>query len=397
MPIAKKIEASLSQSSWIRKMFEQGALLKPQYGADKVYDFTLGNPNLEPPEEFRTALLAAVHDTHAGLHGYMPNAGYGFVRKAVAAYLSQENKILFTENDVVMTCGAAGALNVVLKTLLDPGDEVLCPKPYFVEYGTYADNHGGVLKPVPTCEDFSLDIAAFEAAITPRTKAVLLDSPNNPTGQVYSAEELQQLGALLRESNQKYATTIYLVSDEPYRKIAYDNRVVPNLMQYYDHTIVLTSYSKDLSLPGERIGYLVVHPAMAQKDQLMAGLIMCNRILGFVNAPALMQRVVANLQGKHVDVGRYQKKRDLLCDGLAACGYQVTKPAGAFYLFLKTPIPDDVAFVNLLQDELILAVPGVGFGGPGHIRLAYCVDDQTIINAMPGFKRVLERVNALSR
>jgi aspartate aminotransferase len=263
-----------------------------------------------------------------------------------------------------------------------------------VEYGTYADNHGGVLKTVPTHEDFSLDLAEFEAAITPRTKVVLLDSPNNPTGQIYSAQELQQLGTLLRAVNQKYNTTIYLVSDEPYRKIAYDQRVAPNIMPHYDHTIVLTSYSKDLSLPGERIGFLAVHPAIAGKEVLMAGLIMCNRTLGFVNAPALMQRVIAKLQGKHVDIGLYQKKRDLLCDGLAVCGYQVRKPAGAFYLFLKTPIPDDVKFVNLLQEELILAVPGTGFGGPGHIRLAYCVDDQTIINAMPGFQRVLERAHA---
>lgn len=392
MPIAKKIEASLSQSSMIRRMFEEGAQLKAKHGADKVYDFTIGNPNLEPPAEFRTALLEAAQDTRPGLHGYMPNAGYSFVRQAVAAYLSQESQIPVTADEIVMTCGAAGALNVVFKTLLDPGEEVLCPKPYFVEYGVYADNHGGILKPVATREDFSLDLAALEAAMTPRTKAVLLDSPNNPTGQIYSAEELQQLGALLRDANRKYNTIIYLVSDEPYRKIAYDDRVVPNIMHAYEQTIVLTSYSKDLSLPGERIGFLAVHPAIAPKDLLMAGLIMCNRTLGFVNAPALMQRVVAKLQGKHVDVGLYRKKRDLLCDGLTACGYQVRKPAGAFYLFLKTPIPDDVTFVNLLQEELILAVPGSGFGGPGHIRLAYCVDDQTIINAMPGFQRVLERV-----
>lgn len=392
MAIAKKIEASLTQSSMIRKMFEEGACLKSQYGADKVYDFTIGNPNLEPPEEFQAALLQTVQDTRPGLHGYMPNAGYGFARQAVATYLARETNLPLTGEDVVMTCGAAGALNVVFKTLLDPGDEVLCPKPYFVEYGTYADNHGGVLQPVGTTADFNLDLAAIAAAITPRTKIMLINSPNNPTGQVYSAESLRQLGDLLQQASQKYQHTIYLVSDEPYRKIVYDQRDVPHIMHAYPNSILLTSYSKDLSLPGERIGFLAVHPAIEGKEILMGGLIMCNRILGFVNAPALMQRVVAQLQGRHVDIGLYQRKRDLLCDGLAECGYVVQKPAGAFYLFLKTPLPDDVAFVDALKKELILAVPGRGFAGPGYIRLAYCVDDQTIINALPGFKRVLAQI-----
>lgn len=391
MSIAKKIEANLSRSSWIRRMFEQGTLLKAEHGADKVYDFTIGNPNLEPPAEFEQALAAAVQNPAAGLHGYMPNAGYPFVRKAVAEYLTQEQGLPITANEVIMTCGAAGALNVVLKTLLDPGDEVLCPRPYFLEYGFYADNHGGVLQTVPTRPDFSLDLDAFAHALTPRTKVVLINSPNNPTGQIYSHESLTALGDLLRRDGHAHNRTIYLVADEPYRKIVYEQRNVPSVLPCYAESIIMTSYSKDLSIPGERLGFLAINPAAADKDLFLAGAIMSNRILGFVNAPALMQRVVAAVQGKSVDCAIYQKKRDLLCDGLAACGYAVTKPAGAFYLFLKTPIADDIEFVNALQQELILAVPGSGFGGPGHIRLAYCVDDQTILNALPGFQRVREK------
>jgi aspartate aminotransferase len=392
MAIAKKLEASLSKSSWIRKMFEEGARLKAEHGADRVFDLTLGNPNLEPPDGFHQALKDIVQKPVSGMHGYMPNAGYPFVRKTIADYVIQRHGVSVTEQDIVMTCGAAGALNVVLKTVLDPGDEVLCPRPYFVEYGFYADNHGGVLKTAPTNADFSLNIEALAEAITPRTKVVLINSPNNPTGQVYSRESLQALGDVLREASQQHGRTIYLVSDEPYRKIIYDNVEVPYIMDVYSESIVITSYSKDLSLPGERIGFLAVHPDATDKASLMAGLIMSNRILGFVNAPALMQRAVASIQSSSVDVSQYKRKRDLLCDGLMECGYALTKPAGAFYLFLKTPIDDDVAFAQALQEELILAVPGKGFGGPGHIRLAYCVDDATITNAMPGFKKVLERV-----
>jgi aspartate aminotransferase len=391
MAIAKYIETNLSRASWIRKMFEEGAILKSQYGADRVYDFTIGNPNLEPPAEFKQALIEAVQNPEAGLHGYMSNAGYPFIREAIAEYLSTEQGLPFTEQEVVMTCGAAGALNVILKTLLDPGDEVLCPKPYFVEYGFYADNHGGVLKTAPTNADFTLNLAALAEAITPKTKVVLINSPNNPTGQVYTQESLLALGDLLRERSKAYNRIIYLVSDEPYRKIIYDGKTVPSIMTCYNESFIGHSYSKDLSVPGERIGFLAANPRISEKDKVLGGLVMSNRILGYVNAPALMQRVLVSLQGKSVDVSVYQKKRDLLCDGLADCGYAVSKPAGAFYVFLKTPIADDVAFVKALQDELILTVPGSGFGGPEHIRIAYCVDDQTIIRALPGFKRVFEK------
>jgi aspartate aminotransferase len=290
-----------------------------------------------------------------------------------------------------MTCGAAGALNVIFKALLDPGDEVLTPTPCFVEYRFYADNHGGVLKMVPTHSDFTLDLAVMEDAIGEKTKIVLINSPNNPTGQIYSRESLDALGRLLERKSREFGHIIYLVSDEPYRKIVFESATVPSIFQNYNESIIATSYSKDISIPGERIGFAAVNPTATHKNTLMAGLSLTNRILGFVNAPALMQRVVACMQGMSVDIGEYQRKRDLLCDGLADAGYDFTTPSGAFYLFPRSPVSDDVTFVKALQEELILVVPGSGFAGPGHFRIAFCVDDQTIVNAMPGFKKVMQK------
>jgi len=294
-----------------------------------------------------------------------------------------------------MTCGAAGALNVIFKAILDPGDEVITPCPYFVEYGSYVDNHGGVLKTVPTKADFSLDPAAIASAITAKTKAVLINSPNNPTGQVYSEASLRTLAQALESAGKRLNRTIYLVADEPYRKIVYDGVRVPGLFCLYRECLVASSYSKDISIPGERLGFLAVHPQASFHDDLMAAVTMTNRILGFVNAPALMQRVVAEVQGASVDVAAYARKRDLLCKGLAEAGYQFNKPAGAFYLFPKSPDPDDVQFVRALQEERILVVPGRGFGAPGYFRIAYCVSDETIVNALPGFKRVVEKASAI--
>jgi aspartate aminotransferase len=372
-------------------MFEEGARLKAEHGAENVFDFSLGNPNLEPPEKFRKVLKNTVMSLAGTDHGYMPNTGYPHVRKSVAEYLCEEEQVPISENDVIMTCGAAGALNVILKAILDPGDEVITPAPYFVEYQFYADNHGGILKTVSTKADFSLDIDAIHAAITEKTKAVLINSPNNPTGQVYSKESLDELGSLLKEKGKHLNRTLYLISDEPYRKIVYDGYTVPSIFKSYNESIIATSYSKDISIPGERIGYLVVHPEASFKEELIGGMALANRILGFVNAPGLMQRVVASLQGSRVDISAYARKRDMLCNGLAQCGYDFVEPPGAFYLFPKTPIPDDVTFVKELQKELILTVPGSGFGGPGHFRIAFCVDDLTIKNAMPGFKRTMEK------
>jgi len=392
MTIAKKIETIITKSSWIRKMFEEGTRLKALHGADKVYDFSLGNPNLPPPERFSKTLRDAVESCGPGYHAYMANTGYPQVCKSVADYLSVEQQTPITEKEIIMTCGAAGALNVILKAILDPGDEVIVSAPYFVEYGFYVDNHGGVLKTVPAKSDFTLDTDAIKSAINNKTKAVLINSPNNPTGQVYSEESLKKLGKILTEKGKELNRTLYLLSDEPYRKIVYDGIKVPSIFTCYPESIIATSYSKDISIPGERLGFLAVHPKAAYKKELLAGMGLANRILGFVNAPALMQRVIACVQGISVDISEYAKKRELLCTGLAEYRYEFIKPAGAFYLFPKTPISDDVKFVQALQEEMILTVPGSGFGCPGHFRIAFCVDDKTIINSMPGFKRVIEKV-----
>jgi aspartate aminotransferase len=290
-----------------------------------------------------------------------------------------------------MTCGAAGALNVALKAILDPGDEVLTPEPCFVEYGFYADNHGGVLKTAPSRPDFQLDLEAMAAAITPKTKAVLINSPNNPTGAVYSAASLKTLGELLAAKSREHHRTIYLLSDEPYRKIVYDGVTVASVFEAYADSIIGTSYSKDISIPGERIGFVAVNPSAAYRKQLVAGMALANRILGFVNAPAMMQRVVACLQGLSVDINLYQRKRDMLCEGLEAMGYELVKPSGAFYLFPRSPIADDVEFVQALKAERVLVVPGSGFRGPGHFRIAFCVDDAVIRNAMGGFEKAIRK------
>jgi aspartate aminotransferase len=391
MAVAKKIRTSMEKSSWIRKMFEEGIARKAKFGPENVFDFSLGNPNLEPPASFKKILAELAADPAPSLHGYMPNAGLVTTRKAVADYLGRHNQRTFGPEDIIMTVGAGGALNVVLKTLLNPGDEVIIPSPYFVEYNFYLDNHQGVPKTVKTKADFSLDLPAIEGAITDRTKAVLINSPNNPTGRVYGKEDLQSLGELLSVYSRKLGQPIYIISDEPYRKIVYNGIIVPSVFEIYSESFVVTSFSKDLSLPGERIGYVAVNPEMSDKDTIVGGLVLCNRVLGYVNAPAFMQRAVARLMEESVDISLYQRKRDLLCDGLANCGYEVEKPGGAFYLFPKTPIEDDVAFVQALQEENILTVPGSGFYGPGHMRIAYCVDDRTIEKAMPGFERVIRR------
>ncbi len=392
MTIALKIQGVLERASWIRKMFEEGARLKAKYGPENVFDFSLGNPNLSPPPRFHQALMEAAKNSGGSQHSYMPNTGYPLVKKAVAESISAVQGIAISAEDVIMTCGAAGALNVIFKAILDPGDQVITPRPYFMEYDSYVDNHGGILKAVASKDDFSLDFDAIKNGINAQTKAVLINSPNNPSGRIYSEESLKELGELLHAEGYKLRKTIYLVDDEPYSKIIFDGAKVPPLFSCYKESIIATSYSKDLSIPGERIGYLVVHPDALYKEGLLAGMALTNRILGYVNAPALMQRIVATLQGISVDASLYQKKRDLLCAGLASLGYDFVIPEGTFYLFPKTPIPDDVAFVKALQKERILTVPGSGFGCPGYFRIAFCVDDDTITNAMPGFGRVLQQL-----
>jgi aspartate aminotransferase len=390
MSISKKIKASISQSSMIRKMFDQGITLKKKYGADKVYDFSLGNPNVDHPEAFKRELIKVADQEIALKHGYTPNAGYLETRQAVAQKIREMTGLKIMADQVVMSCGAGGALNVILKSLLDPGDEVIILRPFFVEYPFYIENYNGVVKYATTQPDFSLDMAAISKAITPKTKAMIINSPNNPTGRVYSKKNITDLAALLKEKGKAQNKAIYLISDEPYAEIVFDGVTVPSILKAYANSIIAYSYSKTLSLPGERIGYIAVNPKIHEADDLISALILCTRIMGFVNAPALMQRIVAKLQNISVDVKIYQRKRDLLCAGLAKAGYQFTKPEGAFYLFAKSPIPDDVEFVQLLLKKNILVVPGSGFGCPGYFRIAFCVDDATIINSMDGFAAVIK-------
>lgn len=395
MAVAGKMIEFIENSSWIRKMFEEGTRLKAIHGSEKVYDFSLGNPNVPPPEIVKEKLIWIVQRDEPGKHGYMSNAGLLSTRSAISAFLCREHRVSMAADHIVVTCGAAGALNIILKALLDPGDEVVVPAPFFVEYGFYADNHGGRLKTVPTREDFTLDLPEMEKAIGPQTKAVLINSPNNPTGQVYSAESIQALGRILEDKGRSYGRTLYLISDEPYRKIVYDAEPVPSIFEHYSDSLIATSYSKDLSLPGERIGFAAVNPQAEEVGRVVEALTLANRILGFVNAPALMQRLIIELQGVSVDIEIYRKKRDRLVEGLQCAGYELTVPRGAFYLFPRSPLADDVRFVRLLQDENILVVPGSGFGCPGHFRIAYCVEDTTIEDSLPGFRRALERARKM--
>jgi aspartate aminotransferase len=339
-------------------------------------------------------MAATLAEEAPGVHGYMPNPGYPAVREAVAAQISKEQGVIVGGAEMLMTCGAAGGLNVVMKALLDPEDEVVILAPFFVEYNFYIDNHGGVAKIVNTAADFSLDLPAIEAALTERTKAIIINSPNNPTGQVYSAAELAGLATILAAAGERFGATIYTVADEPYRKIIYDGLTVPSVFQANRNTILVSSYSKDLSLPGERIGYIAVHPEITDKAPLLGAMALANRILGFVNAPALMQRVVAKLQGVTVDNAIYARRRELFCRVLTEAGYQFVPPKGAFYMFPKSPLDDDAEFVALLQEQKILAVPGQGFGMPGYFRLAFCVEDAVIAGSLAGFKAALAAARA---
>ena len=394
--IATQIKDYLERASWIRRMFEEGARLKARYGADRVCDFSLGNPDVPPPPEVSQALRELLSEDRPELHAYMPNAGFPFAREAMAEKITREQGVPVSAEEVILTCGAAGGLNIIFKALLDPGDEVVFPSPFFVEYGFYVENHRGVPRPVPTRPDFSLDLEALEKAIGPRTKAVLINSPHNPTGRIYPEEDIAGLSRILQEKSRALNRTLYLVSDEPYRNLVFDGRKVPSIFQHYPASLVVGSFSKELSLPGERIGFVAVHPEMPEKDSVLAALILANRILGFVNAPALAQRLVARCATALVDVSVYERRRDLLCSILEEAGLEFIRPEGAFYVFPRTP-GDDVEFCRLLQEELILAVPGRGFGAPGHIRLAFCVDEATIERSREGFKRTVEKARTQGR
>jgi aspartate aminotransferase len=397
MAISEKVKVALEGASWVRRMFEQGEELKKLHGEEHVFDFSLGNPNLEPPASLKKALKTLADQPIAGMHRYMPNNGYAETRRAIAQYVMEESGLPFEEKHIVMTVGAAGGLNVVFKSLLDEGDEVIVPSPYFMEFKFYIENSGGKIRLVETNDDFSLNLKEIEKAFGKKTKAILINSPNNPTGVVYKRESLEELGRLLNEKSRELKRTLYLITDEAYRRIVFDQIKLPVAFQFYPHTLRVTSHSKDLSLPGERIGYIAVNPSCEDVDQLIAAIVFANRTLGFVNAPALMQRLVAPLQRNSINTKEYEEKRDLFYHALSSYGYKIIKPEGAFYLFPKAPIEDDLAFVKELQSKRILTVPGRGFGKPGYFRIAYAVDTRTIEKSLPGFKEVAEKYGMVGK
>jgi aspartate aminotransferase len=382
--IARTVAEQLERASWIRRMFEIGIQLRSERGAENVFDFSLGNPEVEPPQAVIHALERIVSENRPHSHGYMPNAGFPQVRAAVAATLERRTGIPFTAGDVIMTNGAAGAINVVLKSILDPGDEVILLNPYFPEYRFYVENHGGRVVIAETDACFQPDVAAVARAITPRTKALILNSPNNPTGAVYPAEALRELNSVVLEP-------MLVISDEPYRPLIYDDRVAPEISQLISRVLVTWSWSKAMAISGERIGYLAIPPHLPEAAALSNACTFANRILGYVNAPAIWQLVVAQVPEATVDVSLYQKKRDLLCDALNAMGYEAPRPQGSFYVFPKTPIPDDVAFIRILQTEGILAVPGSGFGRGGYMRLSLTIAREALEKSLPGFERALRK------
>lgn len=385
--LSKNISAKLSKSSWIRAMFEEGEKLRSIHGADKVYDFSLGNPDYEPPCEVKAALKRYATSEEPGLHRYMSNAGYLDVRGKIANKINADCQSDLTPGHIVMTTGAAGGLNVVLKAILNPDDEVIVLAPFFVEYLFYIENHGG--KPVVVQTDprsFEPSIAALEKAITAKCKAIILNSPNNPTGVVYSEQILKQLSLLLEKKEKEYQSEILLISDEPYTKIVYENTVVPPVLTLFKHSVQVNSYSKSLAIPGERVGYIAVSPAIEDSSLFINGLIFANRTLGFVNAPALFQRIAADSLDAAVNTEEYQRRRDYLYNALTEIGFTCVKPQGTFYLFPQSLIPDDIEFTKRALTYNLLLVPGTGFGCPGHFRLAYCVSFDTIKNSIPAFK-----------
>ena len=389
MAVSQKIRQYMAEGGWIRRVFEEGLALKAQIGAENVFDLSLGNPVIEPPAEFKDELRRLASEPMAGMHRYMPNPGYMETRQAVAGSLSEETGLPFQGGDIVMTCGAAAAANVVLKTILNPGEEVIVLAPYFFEYLYYIDNHEGVAVVVNTTDRFRLDLASIEQAVTPRTRAIIVNSPNNPSGVVYSTEEIAGLADLLKRKQSEHGTEIFLISDEPYKRIIFDGMDFPQIVPSFDNSIIVTSHAKDLALPGERIGFIAINPNYQEKEELAGGFSFCNRTLGFVNAPALMQHVVRNLQGVSIDPDYYQRKRDFMHTALMEMGYDTVKPEGAFYLYPKSPIEDDVAFTRELLQSNVLVVPGRGFGTPGYFRISYCVEDWVLEGAVDGLAKAV--------
>lgn len=390
--VSQQVRDYMEKSSWIRKMFEAGSELKKQHGAENVFDFSLGNPDLPPPEEVKKAMLdlSSSLDRPYSL-GYMPNAGLPGFRSELASYLSREQGVDLQAEDVIITNGAAGAINAFFRAIFQAGDQVVCPAPFFVEYGFYAQNYQGQLIPVKSKPfTFELDLEAIEQAIGPETRVVLINSPNNPTGRVYTREELQNLVEIIERKNQEYGRPIFLLSDEPYRFLVFDGLEVPSVMSMYEYSIVVSSFSKSLSMAGERVGYLAVHPGLKGKEELMNALNLTNRILGFVNAPVIGQILADKALNVSVDTSVYAERRTAMAGVLDEAGIRYSMPQGSFYFFPEAPGGDDQAFVQDLFSENVLAVPGTGFGYPGYVRMAFCVSREIIERSGPALKRAVK-------
>jgi aspartate aminotransferase len=388
MIVSETIRKQIESASWIRKMFEEGIRMKAERGEENIFDFTLGNPTEDPPEAVQAALRKLADENAPGMHGYMPNAGFPVVRQKLAESLKRDTGVPFTGNNILMTVGCAGAMNTVFKALLNPGDEVIVPMPCFPDYQFYILNFSGKMVPVETDEFFNLDIAAIRSKITSRTRAIILNSPNNPTGVIYPEALLKELDQVLKSADH----TIVVVSDEPYKSFVYDGAKCPETAAIISNCIIATSWSKTWSIPGERIGYLAISPRLPEAEALGQACTFTNRILGFINAPAIWQLATAEAPDATPDIEGYREKRDLICDGLARSGYEVRKPQGAFYLFLKTPIPDDMEYTRILQKEGVLVVPGRGFGREGYVRLSLTVSRETIVRSLPFFARAIESI-----
>lgn len=390
--ISKKMKELVANSSAIRAMFEEGTRLAKIYGAENVYDFSLGNPNVEAPAQVKQAVIDIVsNEDPLMLHGYMSNAGYEDVRETIAQSINRRFGTAFGVNNIIMTVGAAGGLNVILKTIIDPGDKVLTFAPFFGEYRNYVNNVNGTLEAVPpVLETFMPDMEKFEEMIKPETKAVIINNPNNPTGVVYPTETIERIAEILDKKQKEYGKSIYLISDEPYRELSYDGVEVPYLTKYYKNTVVGYSYSKSLSLPGDRIGYLVIPSEIDDYDDVFEGACVANRILGFVNAPSLIQRVAARCCEEKTDIDFYDENRKILYGALKEYGFECVKPQGAFYLFVKSPVEDEREFCAAAKKHNLLIVEGRAFGCSGYVRLAYCVSRETVVNSLPAFKALAE-------
>lgn len=394
--IAKSMEKFTANSSAVRQMFEEGARLAKKFGPENVYDFSLGNPNVPVPASFNQAIIEILEkEDPVKVHGYMNNAGHEDVRTTVAEYINKLHDTAFTAKNIIMTVGAAGGLNVAFKTLLDPEDEVIAFAPYFVEYGAYVSNYNGRIKTVPAdLESFQINFEEFEKIISLKTRIVIINSPHNPTGVVYSEETIKKVAALLEQKQKEYGSEIFIVSDEPYRELVYGNIDVPYITKYYKNTIVAYSWSKSLSLAGERIGYLVLPTEMNDFEETVDGATVANRVLGFVNAPSLLQKAVAKCIDESADIAFYERNGNTLYDNLTEYGYECVRPQGAFYLWMKSPLEDEKEFCKMAKKYNLLFVPGSSFACPGYVRIAYCVAYETVVNSLPSFKKLIEEIQS---